>query len=82
MEHGALPPLLHPSGAKKAVIHRMVMPNHTCPYGLRAVHLLKRAGYEVEDHHLKTREETDAFKAAHGVATTPQRAAAASSRVG
>ena len=62
----------HPGGIKKAVIHRMVMPDHTCPYGLKAVHLLKRAGYEVEDHHLTTREETDAFKAEHGVATTPQ----------
>jgi len=62
----------HPAPAKKAVIHRMVMPNHICPYGLKAVHLLKSAGYEVEDHHLATREETDAFKAEHGVATTPQ----------
>ena len=34
----------------KAVIYRMVMPNHTCPYGLKALHLLKRAGYEVEDY--------------------------------
>ena len=62
----------HPAGTKKAVIHRMVMPNHICPYGMKAVHLLKRAGYEVEDHHLTTRQETDAFKARHGVATTPQ----------
>jgi glutaredoxin len=62
----------HPAGTKSAVIHRMVMPNHTCPYGLKVIHLLKRAGYEVEDHHLTTREETDAFKAQHGVATTPQ----------
>nr|WP_255476615.1 glutaredoxin family protein [Geminicoccus flavidas] len=61
-----------PMVAKKAVIHRMVMPHHTCPYGLKAKHLLKRAGYEVEDHHLTTREQTDAFKAQHGVATTPQ----------
>jgi glutaredoxin len=61
-----------PPGNRKAVVHRMVMPDHTCPYGLKAVHLLKRAGYEVEDHHLATREETDAFKARHGVATTPQ----------
>lgn len=62
----------HPTAAKKAVIHRMVMPGHTCPYGLKAIHLLKRSGYEVEDHHLATREETDAFKADHDVATTPQ----------
>ena len=57
---------------KKAVVHRMVMPGHTCPYGLKAVDLLRRSGYEVEDRHLATREDTDAFKAQHGVATTPQ----------
>ena len=62
----------HPGRAGNAVIYRMVMPKHTCPYGLKAVHLLKRAGYEVEDYHLATREETDAFKTEHGVATTPQ----------
>jgi glutaredoxin len=58
--------------AKKAVLHRMVMPHHTCPYGLKAKNLLRRSGYEVEDHHLTTREQVDAFKAEHGVATTPQ----------
>lgn len=57
---------------KRAVIYRMVMPTHTCPYGLKAKDLLQRRGYEVEDHWLKTREETDAFKAEHGVKTTPQ----------
>lgn len=61
-----------PAAAREAFIHRMVMPSHTCPYGLKAVDLLKRAGYRVEDHHLTTREQTDAFKAQHGVATTPQ----------
>jgi glutaredoxin len=50
----------------------MVMPNHTCPYGLKAKDLLTRSGYEVEDHHLTSREETDSFKAKLGVATTPQ----------
>ena len=50
----------------------MVMPHHTCPYGLKARDLLKRSGYEIEDHYLTTREETDAFKAAHDVPTTPQ----------
>jgi glutaredoxin len=61
-----------PTTTKKAVIHRMVMPGHTCPYGLKALHLLQRSGFEVEDRHLTTREETDAFKAEHEVATTPQ----------
>lgn len=58
--------------SKKAVLYRMVMAEHTCPYGLKAKDLLKRSGYEVDDRHLTTREETDAFKAEHGVATTPQ----------
>ena len=62
----------HPKAAKRAVLHRMVMPNHTCPYGLKAKDLLKRSGYEVEDRHLTTREQTDALKAEHGVQTTPQ----------
>lgn len=57
---------------QKAVLHRMVMPEHVCPYGLKALHLLKSKGYEVEDHWLRTRAETDAFKAQHGVTTTPQ----------
>jgi len=62
----------HPDTAKTASIYRLVMPDHVCPYGLKALHLLKRAGYAVEDHHLTTRAATDAFKAAHEVATTPQ----------
>lgn len=60
------------SNRKVAVVHRMVMPGHVCPYGLKTVDLLKREGFRVEDHHLQTREETDAFKAQHGVKTTPQ----------
>jgi glutaredoxin len=59
-------------GTKKAILHRMVMPEHTCPFGMKALDLLKRRGFAVEDHHLTTRTETDAFKAKHGVATTPQ----------
>lgn len=58
--------------AKQATIYRMVMPGHTCPYGLKATDLLRRQGYTVDDRWLTTREETDAFKAEHGVQTTPQ----------
>ena len=58
--------------AKHAIIYRMVMPEHVCPWGLKATDLLRRSGYDVEDHHLTTREETDAFKHKHGVTTTPQ----------
>ncbi|TNC45305.1 glutaredoxin [Rubellimicrobium rubrum] len=58
--------------ARKAVLYRMVTPEHICPFGLKALGLLKRYGYEVEDHPLRSREEQDAFKAEHGVKTTPQ----------
>jgi glutaredoxin len=66
------PALSRPATAKKAVLHRMVMPHHTCPYGLKAKDLLQREGYTVDDRWLTTRAETDAFKAEHGVKTTPQ----------
>ena len=49
--------------ARQATLYRMVMPAHTCPYGIKAKDLLEREGFAVEYHWLKTREETDAFKA-------------------
>ena len=58
--------------ARKATIHRMVMEDHLCPYGLKSKDLLERKGFEVEDHWLTTREETEAFKREHDVETTPQ----------
>ena len=57
---------------KTATVYRMVMPGHLCPYGLKTVDLLKREGFAVEDHHLETRAQTDAFKTEHDVAPTPQ----------
>ena len=57
---------------KTATIQRMVMPGHICPYGLKALDLLKRKGFSIEDRWLTTREEVDAFKAKHDVQTTPQ----------
>ncbi len=61
-----------PPKKRTATLYRMVMPEHVCPYGLKSKDLLAREGYTVADHWLKTREETDAFKAQHGVETTPQ----------
>jgi glutaredoxin len=55
-----------------AVLYRMVTPDHLCPYGLKSKDLLRRQGYRVDDRWLRTREEIDAFKAEHGVKTTPQ----------
>ncbi len=57
---------------KRATLYRMVMPEHVCPFGIKARYLLKHKGYAVEDHWLTTRAEQEAFKAGHGVATTPQ----------
>lgn len=57
---------------KTATVHRMMMPGHVCPYGLKVVALLRRKGFEVEDVWLTSREQIDAFKAEQGVSTTPQ----------
>lgn len=58
--------------SKTAALYRMATPDHLCPFGLKSKWLLKREGYEVEDHPLRTREATDAFMQRHGVETTPQ----------
>ena len=55
--------MLMATPVKKAVIYRMVMKDHICPFGLKSLDLLQREGYRVEDHWLRTREETDRFKA-------------------
>ncbi|WP_010485456.1 glutaredoxin family protein [Pseudomonas sp. S9] len=57
---------------KQAIIYRMVMDEHLCPFGLKALDLLNREGFEVEDNWLRTRQATDAFMDKHGVETTPQ----------
>ena len=57
---------------KRATLYRMVMDQHICPFGLKARDLLERAGFTVDDHHLTSKAETEAFKAGHGVKTTPQ----------
>ena len=58
--------------SKHAILYRMVMKKHLCPYGLKSKYLLEHEGYTVEDHWLNTREQTDAFKGEHDVKTTPQ----------
>ncbi|MET0587016.1 MAG: MauE/DoxX family redox-associated membrane protein [Novosphingobium sp.] len=55
-----------------ATIYRMVMDKHVCPWGLKALHLLRKHGYNVDDRWLTAREQTNAFKAELGVQTTPQ----------
>lgn len=58
--------------SRSATLYRMVLPDHTCPFGVRAKQLLESEGFEIDEHILESREQTDAFKAEHGVSTTPQ----------
>lgn len=57
---------------RTAELYRMVTDEHVCPFGLKSKDLLERKGLKVEDHHLKTRDQTDEFKQSHQVKTTPQ----------
>jgi len=58
--------------SRQATVFRMVTPKHLCPWGLKAMDLLRRNGYEIEDHHLKSERENEAYKHEHGVDETPQ----------
>lgn len=53
-------------------LYRMSMPDHECPWGLRAVKLLNEKGIAFEDIRLTTPEAVATFKAEHNVTTTPQ----------
>ena len=66
---------------KQAVLYRRVIPNNTCVHGRKALALLQRRGYRVEDRHLTSREAIDAAKLEFDVATFPQ-AFIAGERVG
>ena len=57
---------------KSATLYRMVLPDHTCPFGVRAKAMLESAGYQIDEHILRSRAEVDAFEAEQGVTTTPQ----------
>lgn len=59
------------SANNRATLYRMVLPDHVCPFGVRAQQLLEQHGFQVEEHILSSREEVDAFKAKHAVQTTP-----------
>lgn len=60
------------SAKKSAILYRMILPEHTCPFGVRAKALLEQHGYAVDDRILRSRAEVDAFEADQGVETTPQ----------
>ncbi|WP_240699995.1 glutaredoxin [Sphingomonas gei] len=55
----------------RATLYRMVLPEHTCPFGVRAQALLTEHGYQIDDRLLRSREEVEAIKTEHEVVTTP-----------
>lgn len=57
---------------KHATIYRMVTPDHLCPWGVKALDLLKRNGFEIEDKHLESKEANKRYKEEHDVEETPQ----------
>tara|TARA_R110002110_G_scaffold415797_1_gene656206 strand:+ start:28860 stop:29594 length:735 start_codon:yes stop_codon:yes gene_type:complete len=57
---------------KKATLYRMVTNQHICPFGIKSKYILTRQGYQVEDIHLTTSEEKDAFLKKHNIKTSPQ----------
>jgi glutaredoxin len=56
---------------KEATLYRMVLPEETCPFGLRAKQLLEDNGFVIDDRLLRSRDEVDAFEREQGVETTP-----------
>jgi glutaredoxin 3 len=56
---------------RSAILYRMKLPTHECPYGLLAKRMLEDARFEIDDRILTSREEVEEFKAEQGVATTP-----------
>lgn len=56
---------------RNAIVYRMILPDHVCPFGVRAKQMLEDAGFAVEDRILRSREEVDAFEEEQGVDTTP-----------
>lgn len=57
--------------ARTATLYRMVLPDHVCPFGVRAKKMLEQNGFEIDEHILSSREDVDAFQTEHDVQTTP-----------
>jgi len=60
------------SEERSAILYRMILPEHTCPFGVRAKQMLDDAGFTVDDRILRTREEVDALEEKLNVSATPQ----------
>ncbi|WP_265087961.1 MauE/DoxX family redox-associated membrane protein [Psychrobacter vallis] len=63
---------IHKEGGQSAIIFRMVMPDHLCPFGLKSLAALKHAGYDITDRHITNQDQNSLVKDTLGVKTTPQ----------
>ena len=57
---------------KTAKIVRMVTPDHLCPWGIKALDLLKRNHFKIDDQHLESMDANKSYKDEHGYDETPQ----------
>jgi glutaredoxin len=65
-------PVAQVDHASRAVVYRLVTPEHVCPYGLKTLDLLRRHHVEIDDRHLATEEEATELRERLCVDTTPQ----------
>lgn len=56
---------------RTAILYRMVLPDHVCPFGVRAKEHLEAGGFEIDERILRTREEVSAIQKAFDMSTTP-----------
>lgn len=56
---------------RTAILYRMVLPEHTCPFGVRAKEQLESAGFELDERILRSRDEVDAVQQEFSMPTTP-----------
>ena len=57
---------------REAILYRMILPDDTCPFGVRAKQMLEQAGFAVDDRILRSRDEVEKLEEELGVDTTPQ----------
>lgn len=58
--------------SKQATITRMVTPDHLCPWGIKALDILRRKGFRIDDQHLESQEANERYKEENGYDETPQ----------
>jgi len=54
-----------------ATLYRMVLPDHVCPFGVRAKSMLLEQGYDIDDRILDSREAVEEVKKRYDVDTAP-----------